>query len=124
TKRVLKAALPNFGLRLNRLANAPKDELTSFFEAIQRAGFTPRQIVGVGANHGNWTRAAIRFFPEAHYTLVEPQDHLRIHIQDLIARGSKIRWVNAAVGHRLDTLPFSIASRDITSSFATTEYEL
>src|SRR5438874_11361928 len=111
-KRVLQAALAKFGLRLSRLANAPKDGLTCFFEAIQQAGFTPRHIVDVGANHGNWTRAAIRFFPEAEYTLIEPQDHLKVHVQDLIARGYKIRWVNAAMGDKPGILPFTIAPRD------------
>jgi len=123
-KRILQTALEKFGLRLSRLANAPKDGLTCFFEAIQQAGFTPRHIVDVGANHGNWTRAAIGFFPEAHYTLVEPQDHLKIHIQDLIARGYKIRWVNAAVGDRPGTFPFTIASRDNSSTFELTEKEV
>ncbi len=122
-KRILQAALGKFGLRLSRVANAPKDGLTCFFEAIQRAGFAPRHIVDVGANHGNWTRAAIRFFPEAQYTLVEPQDHLKADVQDLIARGHKIRWVNAALGDKSGILPFTIASRDDSSTLALGEKE-
>ncbi len=122
-KRILQAALGKFGLRLSRVANAPKDGLTCFFEAIQRAGFAPRHIVDVGANHGNWTRAAIRFFPEAQYTLVEPQDHLKVHVQDLIGRGHKIRWVNAVLGDKPGILPFTIASRDDSSTLALGEKE-
>jgi FkbM family methyltransferase len=120
-KRLLQAALGKFGFRLTRLANTPKDGLTCFFEAIQKAGFAPRHIVDVGTNHGFWTRSALRFFPEAHYTLVEPQDHLRAHVQDLIARGHKIRWVNAAVGDQPGILPFTIASRDDSSTLALSE---
>src|SRR5215467_3428989 len=83
-KRLLQAALGKFGYRLSRAANTPKDGLTCFFEAIQRAGFVPRHIIDVGANRGNWTRTAIRFFPDAQYTLFEPQDHLKVHIHDLL----------------------------------------
>ena len=122
-KRILQAALAQFGLRLIRIANIPKDGLTCFFEAIQRTGFTPRHIVDVGANRGNWTRSAIRFFPEAQYTLVEPQDHLKVHVQDLLALGYKIRWVNAAAGDKAGVLPFTIASRDHSSTLALTEEE-
>ena len=115
-KRILQAALAKFGYRLSRVVNTPKDGLSCFFEAIQRAGFAPRHIMDVGANHGAWTRSAIRFFPEAQYTLVEPQDHLKVHIQDLLDRGYKIRWVNAAAGEKPGILPFTIASRDDSSS--------
>lgn len=120
-KRILQAALGKFGYRLSRVANAPKDGLTCFFEAIRRAGFAPRHIVDVGANRGNWTRSAIRFFPEAQYTLVEPQDHLKVHVQDLIARGYKIRWVNAAAGDKPGILPFTVATRDDSSTLALSE---
>lgn len=116
-KRILQATLGRFGYRLSRVANAPKDGLTCFFEAIQRAGFAPRHIVDVGANHGNWTRSAICFFPQARYTLLEPQDHLRVHIQDLIDRGHRIRWVNTALGDKEGILPFAITPHDNSSTF-------
>jgi len=99
-KQVIQAALRKIGYRLSSIASVPKDELTCFFEAIQRLGFAPHHIIDVGANRGNWTRSAIRFFPKAQYTLVEPQDQLKAHIQDLLDRGHKIRWVNAAVGDK------------------------
>jgi FkbM family methyltransferase len=120
-KRILQAALGKFGYHLSRVANTPKDGLTCFFEAIRRAGFSPRHIIDVGANHGNWTRSALRFFPEAQYTLVESQDHLKIHVQDLVDHGYKIRWVNAAAGETRGILPFTIAAHDNSSTFALTE---
>jgi FkbM family methyltransferase len=59
---------------------------------LKKRGFAPKHIVDIGANHGNWTRTALRYFPEAYYTLVEPQDHLRTHVQDFDGR---IRWIGA-----------------------------
>jgi FkbM family methyltransferase len=52
--------------------------------------------------------------------LVEPQDHLRTHVQDLLARDGKIRWIGAGVGDKPGTLPFTISYRDYDSSFAPT----
>jgi FkbM family methyltransferase len=90
-----------------------------FFEVVKRFGFSPKHIVDIGANHGDWTRAALRFFPEAHYTLLEPQDWLKIHIQDLQAAGRNVRWINAGVSDISGTLPFYISHRDDSSTFLT-----
>jgi FkbM family methyltransferase len=59
-------------------------------------------------------------FPDAHYTLVEPQDHLKVHIQDLLDRGCKITWINGGVADLSGTLPFTISYRDDSSTFAST----
>jgi hypothetical protein len=122
-KEVLQRIWGKLGYQLMRVSHAPKDGLTCFFEAIQRAGFAPRHIVDVGANHGDWTRSAIRFFPDAQYTLVEPQDELKAHIQDLLGRGHKVRWVNVAFGDNPGTLPLTIASHDHSSTLALSESE-
>jgi len=60
--------------------------LEHFFPLLRRLGFAPRHVVDVGAHRGTWTRAAFKYFPNAVYTLVEPQDHLRSYSQDLIAQ--------------------------------------
>jgi FkbM family methyltransferase len=66
---------------------------------LKRQGFNPRQVIDVGANHGNWTRTAARFFPDAQYTLIEPQEFLKERVQDLVDSGYKIRWITAgAIG--------------------------
>jgi FkbM family methyltransferase len=73
--------------------------------------------VDVGANRGTWTRAAFRYFPNAVYTLVEPQDHLRSYSQDLIAQGCKLKWINAGCGDFSGTLPLFVSYRDDASTF-------
>jgi len=79
-----------------------------FFLTLKKRGFAPKHIVDVGANRGNWTRAALKCFPEAYYTLVEPQDNLRIHVRDLLARNGRIRWIGAGAGDKVGTQPFTI----------------
>src|SRR6201999_3483658 len=97
--------------------------LGSFFGALKKAGFSPRHILDVGANHGLWTRQAMVFFPDAQYTLVEPQDELKRDVEDLVRSGRKIEWINAAAGDRAGTMAFTIAERDDSSSLNMSEGE-
>lgn len=87
------------------------------FALLKRHGFRPQRILDIGANHGAWTRAAIAYFPDAAYTLVEPQDHLRVHVQDLSEHGANLRWITAGVSDRPGRLPLTIAPNDVSSNF-------
>jgi FkbM family methyltransferase len=99
------------------------DALSQFLTLLKRQGFNPRHIIDVGANHGNWTRTAVRFFPDAQYTLIEPQECLKEHVQDLIESGYRIKWVTAGAGDAPGELVFSLANRDDSSTFDLTEEE-
>lgn len=87
------------------------------FPLLKRMGFDPKHVINVGANHGHWTRQAIEYFPNASYTLLEPQLELRQHIQDLVERGFKLDWIHAGAGDAPGMLPFYVATRDDSSSF-------
>ena len=118
-KRFTQAILNKFGYRLSRIEDptAQAYGLDCFFSILKGRGFSPKHVIDVGANRGAWTRAAIRYFPDAYYSLVEPQDHLKANIQDLIERGCKIQWINAGAGNKPGSLPFAISWRDDSSSF-------
>jgi FkbM family methyltransferase len=120
-KSLIQSMLRPLGLRLTRLESVAQPDygLSVLFSTLKRFGFSPRHILDVGANHGNWTRTAITYFPDAEYTLLEPQDHLKVHIQDLIGAGHQIRWINAGASDRSETLPFHVSPRDDSSTFAT-----
>jgi FkbM family methyltransferase len=115
-KRLLQRTLGRVGLQLVRSETVISYSLSSYFALLKRLGFVPRHIIDVGANRGNWTREAMRFFPDAHYTLVEPQDHLRKYVQKLIEEG-KIDWINAGAGDYPGVLPFALSTRDDSSTF-------
>jgi FkbM family methyltransferase len=123
-RKLVQSALKKLGYRVVRDGLAPQYSvsppaygLEPFLSLLKRYGFDPRHIVDIGANKGGWTRRAIPFFPDACYTLVEPQDHLKVHIQDLVERGCKITWINAGVSDASGTLPFYISYRDDSSTF-------
>jgi FkbM family methyltransferase len=118
-KALIQSILRPFGLRLSRLRNerGPDYGASVLFSTLKRFGFSPHLVFDIGANHGHWTRAALKYFPEAQYVLIEPQDHLKACVQDLIDSGHKIRWVNAGVADRCGMLPFYVAGRDDSSTF-------
>jgi FkbM family methyltransferase len=93
------------------------EALNPFLSLLKSFGFAPKHVIDIGANKGDWTRAAIQFFPDANYTLVEPQDNLKSHIDDLIRDGYKIRWINAGAGEQAGSLIFTFAGRDDSSTF-------
>jgi len=118
-RRLVQSLLRPLGLCLTRLQNAESQDygVSVLFATLRRFGFSPRHILDVGANHGNWTRTALRYFPDARCTLLEPQDHLKIHIQDLIEAGYKLEWVNVGASDQSCQLPFHISERDDSSTF-------
>lgn len=59
----------------------------------------------------------MEFFPDTQYTLVEPQEELKVYVRDLMDRGRKIRWITAGVADKPGRLPFTIRPRDDSSSF-------
>jgi FkbM family methyltransferase len=105
------------GYDLHKVAHArPSYGLDNFFPLLRQLGFAPRHIIDVGANHGNWTKAALAYFPQATYTLIEPQNHLRVHIQELEA-SHKINWINAGCSDEIGELPLVVSYRDDSSTF-------
>ena len=119
-KEIIQSLLGILGFGLIRLQKQPLD---SFFSLLKQQGFAPKHVIDVGANHGNWTRVAFNYFPDAYYTLVEPQDWLKTYVQDILARNGKIRWIGAGVGDKPGTLPFHVSHRDDSSTFVFTPEE-
>lgn len=118
-KRLVQSGLSVFGVRLARLSPgaAPTYGLDPFFALIQRNGFDPQHVLDVGANRGNWTREAVKYFPNAHYTLVEPQNELKVYVNDLLERGVRIHWINAGASDSSGTLTLNVDRRDHSSTF-------
>src|SRR5262249_39596221 len=112
-KRAAKSAFRSMGWEIRALNHAYGLDL--FFELLDQLRFKASHIVDVGANQGNWTRTAVRYFPQALYTLVEPQQHLRARVQDLEA-SHQIRWVNAGCADAPGFLPLTVAERDHSGS--------
>ena len=70
-KKLIHFSLRKFGYRIVRIEDGPRpsEGLDPFFTLLKRLGFAPKHILDIGANRGLWTREAIKFFPDARYTL-------------------------------------------------------
>jgi FkbM family methyltransferase len=124
-KQIVHGSLRRVGYRIVRIEPEEESEygagLRAFFFMLKGHGFAPSHVVDVGANRGLWTREAIRFFPDAEYTLVEPQGTLKSHVKDLVDQGYKIRWVNAGASDKAGKLRLTVSPRDDSSTFVLTE---
>ncbi len=101
-----------------------KNELLGiFFNNIKEMGFVPKHIVDVGANHGTWTRETLKYFPEAYYTLIEPQEWLKPSLQDILDSNSKVSFNAVGAGDKSGSFMFTIVDRDDSCSFRYTEEE-
>lgn len=92
-----------------------------FFDCLVRLGFRPGHIVDVGANRGNWTRTALRYFPDASYALFEPQKEL-LQGTDLDI-DPRIRIFAMGAGPETSVMKLSKSDRDDSFSFALTAEE-
>jgi len=73
-----------------------------FFLCLRRIGYEPTHILDVGAHTGAWTRSALRYFPNAHYSLFEPQKDL-LESQIDLASNPKVDFHFVAMGPRCGT---------------------
>lgn len=97
--------------------------LEVFFDNIKSMGFVPKHIIDVGANHGTWTRETLKYFPEAYYTLIEPQEWLKPSLQDILDVNSKVTFNAVGAGDKSGSFMFTIVNRDDSCSFRYTEEE-
>jgi FkbM family methyltransferase len=93
-----------------------------FFDCLTRLKFNPKHIVDIGANKGNWTRTALRFFPDATFTMFEPQKNLAPFCQDLL-NNSKVQLHHLGVGPVNGLMKLTDHERDDSFSFALSEEE-
>ena len=90
-----------------------------FFQCIKNLGFNPSHIVDVGANRGTWTRNAFQYFPDAYFSMFEPQAYLSGSFTDLL-KNPKIKFHAKGVGPSSGMMDLTTADRDDSFSFSFT----
>ena len=91
--------------------------LKNFYSILQEINYEPLHIVDVGANHGTWTRESLKYFPDANYSLFEPQHWLAESINDITSKNKKVKFNPFGVGRKKGTFKFTIHDRDDSCSF-------
>jgi FkbM family methyltransferase len=115
-------ALRGTAQRLDPIAprNRIPNPLQRSLEVLQSLSFQPKHIVDIGANHGDWTKVALRCFPNANYSLIEPNPQLLPHLTDLLQSNSKISLHQVGIGAENAEFTFNVHPDDTSSSFAFT----
>jgi FkbM family methyltransferase len=99
-----------------------KDELLfTFFSNLKSAGFYPKHIVDIGANHGTWTRQALKAFPASMFSLLEPQHWMKASINDILEKNTMVRFYGMGAGKTNGSFKFTIVDRDDSCTFSYSE---
>ena len=129
-KKILTILFNPFASKLGFIANKEAVDinqknnlLNNFYTILHRIGFKPKHIVDIGANHGTWTKEALNHFPDAYYTLLEPQYWMKESIDDLLKSNPKITFHGVGAGAKEGSFKFTIVDRDDSCSFRYTETE-
>ncbi len=91
--------------------------LHTFYSNLKQFGYQPVHFVDVGANHGTWTREALKYFPDAYYTLLEPQYWLQNSVNDILTTNKKVTFHTVGAGAVSGNFKFTIHDRDDSCSF-------
>ncbi len=122
--KIMESIFLKLGYKRNKEGKNEKDDLLlNFYNTLNQFGFKPKHIVDIGANHGTWTREALRHFPDAYYTLLEPQGWLKDSMLDLLENNSKINFYPVGAGEKKGSFNFTIVDRDDSCSFRYTKEE-
>jgi FkbM family methyltransferase len=106
-----------------RSSKGTKNQLIgNAFLLLKNAGFNPTHILDIGANHGFWSREVLTYFPNANYTLIEPQERLKTSFADLL-ESPKFTYLPIGVGPEPGHFNLTITERDDSCNFRLTEEE-
>ena len=88
----------------------------TFFQDIRARGFSPKFVLDVGANQGNWTRMAKIVFPQAGFLLIDPQAEMKNSLDDICSNFEVVTWIEAGAGSREGKLVQTEISDDLRGS--------
>ncbi|MBZ2170884.1 FkbM family methyltransferase [Nitratidesulfovibrio sp. SRB-5] len=79
------------------------------FESLLDLGIPVATVIDVGASDARWSRAAVPYFSDAHFLLIEANP---VHEEDLqkFCEGAKREYMLAAAGRGLGTVYFDMSS--------------
>lgn len=122
----IKLVLGSIGIEVRRArkdgprpgsAGRPIASIRSFLEDIKARGFSPRGIIDVGANRGDWTRLVLSVFPSTPVLLIEPQDEMERHLSLLTKQMPDCVHIKAGAGREAGQLVQTIWEDLAGSSF-------
>ena len=96
----------------------PIGDAQSFLEDVRARGFSPKGILDVGANRGNWSVMALSIYPASRALLIEPQDEVEYYLAALCAKDKRCRYVKCGAGRQEEDLTLTLWEDTYGSSFS------
>jgi FkbM family methyltransferase len=116
-KQVLQASLSSLGYKLDRIGLADREiGMGSCLRGLVARGFHPSFVLDIGAATGEWTRLALRYWPQASYFLMEPLEERRSRLVELSREHPNVRFILSAAGASSCELPIGIVPSDLDGS--------
>jgi len=100
------------------LVSWPKFSVTSYFmvSGLLKQGVTPRTVVDVGANVGQFAVASAKLFPEAQVHSFEPIPECADELRKYVARLGNVAIYPFALGEKEGSLSFHVNAHSHSSS--------
>jgi FkbM family methyltransferase len=100
---------------------ADRTSLKSALKRIAKRGLEVNTVIDVGASDGRWSELAERFWPDAHFHLIEAFDYWKPALEKLVAAKPNYSYVLAAAGARDGFVQFSNSPSDPCGGVAATD---
>jgi FkbM family methyltransferase len=95
--------------------------MTTILRDLKERGLECTHIMDVGANTTSWSRLAKKRFPEAAFSLIEPQIEMEARLQQFVEEFPGDNYYLAGAGSKKDTLVLTIYDDYAGSSFLPNE---
>lgn len=95
----------------------PSTDLYSCFANLKKRGFSPTNVLDIGANRGRWSEDCRRAFPDARFTLIEPQLEMKPALDRFCAQTRNANWFQMGVSDQPGKLPFIVYEDQVSSTF-------
>ncbi|MFM9946103.1 MAG: FkbM family methyltransferase, partial [Bacteroidia bacterium] len=99
TKNFIKNLVEKTGFVLQRKSTLNKQfNMEGGISRIKERGLIPQTIIDIGASNGSWSELCLKYFPNAHYFLVEAQQPHEPDLKKFIKTHPKSEYILAAAG--------------------------
>lgn len=95
--------------------------LHTLFTNLKKMDFKINHIVDVGANTGSWSTKTMEYFPDAYYTLIEPQERLGYLLSAITKANPKTVIHHVGAGAKPGKFKFTLVDRNDSCTFNITE---
>ncbi|MFQ3566862.1 MAG: FkbM family methyltransferase [Aggregatilineales bacterium] len=95
--RAINRVLNHFSLEISRYSDL---SLQAAFERFVQRPVSIASVIDVGASDGRWSARVMRYYPRAHYLLVEANVHFEPKLREFVGRHQNASYALVAAGPR------------------------